>query len=258
MILLLSRPLQAQLSRPALLEEEQQDDREQQLPETLREDAEIDLAGIEIHLRHVGWKVLRKSALATFPQGLREALEAEGPESVRPGVNLHPLLSISVLHFEQPKSIPGGNGAAFQRYGSAQAAEHFRGLVEDASAWHTTHLEAMRTGKQAVVIAAAGYLYEPATKTMADELQALVRAGPPQAQRDFSANRGKRRALRRRVSEAQKLLHYMGFYKGELDDLWGPQSRAAMEAFQVMRALPATGEPDSSSVVALRAEITRY
>ena len=34
------------------------------------------------------------------------------------------------------------------------------------------------------------------------------------------------------VRQGQLLLAYLGFYHGEIDGVWGPKSRAGMEAFQ--------------------------
>lgn len=70
-------------------------------------------------------------------------------------------------------------------------------------------------------------------------LRAAIRAGePPQPSAE--------------VRDAQRRLHALGFYNGPIDGKWGPDTRAAVEAFQRSRRLPATAELDSSTRRAMR------
>lgn len=54
------------------------------------------------------------------------------------------------------------------------------------------------------------------------------------------------------VRDAQRRLHALGFYNGPVDGMWGPDTRAAVEAFQRSRRLPATAELDGSTRRAMR------
>jgi hypothetical protein len=53
------------------------------------------------------------------------------------------------------------------------------------------------------------------------------------------------------VRRSQQLLLELGYYKGELDGLWGSGTRAAFEAYQAEKGLPVTGLPDQNTLLNL-------
>ena len=59
------------------------------------------------------------------------------------------------------------------------------------------------------------------------------------------------------AKQAQHLLAYLGFYTLEIDGIWGPGSRGAMEAFQTRAGLPVTGSLDGASEQALKEAVYR-
>jgi hypothetical protein len=56
-----------------------------------------------------------------------------------------------------------------------------------------------------------------------------------------------------KVKQAQEDLQKAGFYHGDADGLMGPQTKAAIEAFQKKNNLPVTGEPDDKTLERLKA-----
>src|SRR5882724_4204391 len=55
------------------------------------------------------------------------------------------------------------------------------------------------------------------------------------------------------VRDAQQRLSALGFYAGAVDGIWGPDTRAAVERFQLSRGLPVTGDLDQVTASALQA-----
>ena len=55
------------------------------------------------------------------------------------------------------------------------------------------------------------------------------------------------------VSQVQITLQKEGFYAGNVDGMWGPQTRSALQNFQAAHALRATGELDPPTFAALNA-----
>jgi len=53
------------------------------------------------------------------------------------------------------------------------------------------------------------------------------------------------------VHNAQKRLQRLGFYNGELDGLWGPETRASVERFQRQEGLLVTAQLDGRTIDAL-------
>jgi peptidoglycan hydrolase-like protein with peptidoglycan-binding domain len=62
---------------------------------------------------------------------------------------------------------------------------------------------------------------------------------------------GRAEADRQAIAHVQTELRQLGYYAGPVDGSWGPESRAAMAAFQQARGLPASGQPDQASLNAL-------
>lgn len=59
-------------------------------------------------------------------------------------------------------------------------------------------------------------------------------------------------ADREMLRGVQAALKAQGFYKGAIDGLYGPGTRAALEAFQRKEGLTVTGQPDAATLVRLR------
>ena len=55
------------------------------------------------------------------------------------------------------------------------------------------------------------------------------------------------------VSQVQTKLRQDGFYAGNIDGVWGPQTRSALQNFQAAHALRATGELDQPTFAAINA-----
>jgi len=53
------------------------------------------------------------------------------------------------------------------------------------------------------------------------------------------------------VARAQDALQQLGYYKGGIDGLYGPGTRAAVRAFQVDRGLSVSGRVDTETMEAL-------
>jgi g-D-glutamyl-meso-diaminopimelate peptidase len=60
------------------------------------------------------------------------------------------------------------------------------------------------------------------------------------------------------VLEAQTLLSNKGFNPGPLDGIFGPKTKAAVEAFQAANAIPASGMVDSVTWAKLRRVPSTY
>jgi len=50
------------------------------------------------------------------------------------------------------------------------------------------------------------------------------------------------------VLEAQRALRDLGYHPGPIDGMFGPQTRAALEKYQVAEKLPVTGELDAETM----------
>ena len=58
------------------------------------------------------------------------------------------------------------------------------------------------------------------------------------------------------VREVQTTLQQQGFYKGNIDGMWGPATQGATLSFQRARGLSATGELDSPTLAALNSPVS--
>src|SRR2546429_367241 len=54
------------------------------------------------------------------------------------------------------------------------------------------------------------------------------------------------------VQASQERLRAMGFYGGNVDGYWGPETQAAVERFQRSRGLPVTAQLDDPTLNAIR------
>ncbi len=206
----------------------------------------------------VGWREVARLPARAFDHGMIEALELERTKSLRPGVELYPRTVVALLSFAEAARIPLARPGSPQRYHPDAAKQGFAELASSAADWTPVHYDAVRIADQVMVFLTAGFLFQPATSELAGFCAGIgARGGSSPHARSLRA-RGARAAESYRVKEAQRLLGLMGFYDSSLDGIWGPRSRAAMEAFQVVSGLPASGEPDSASIAALRSEADRY
>jgi peptidoglycan hydrolase-like protein with peptidoglycan-binding domain len=57
--------------------------------------------------------------------------------------------------------------------------------------------------------------------------------------------------MQEQVKQAQKLLQEAGFYTGAIDGILGPNTKAALHAYQGKHGLPKTGELDDATRKAL-------
>ena len=73
---------------------------------------------------------------------------------------------------------------------------------------------------------------DPAAKTVGGG----TRAGDAQAQRP------------RFVREAQRALRDLGYHPGPIDGTFGPQTRSALEKYQLAEKLPVTGQLDAETM----------
>lgn len=53
------------------------------------------------------------------------------------------------------------------------------------------------------------------------------------------------------VRRVQTALQHQGFYQGNIDGIWGPETRSALGHYQYAHNLPANGELTSATVAAL-------
>jgi len=60
---------------------------------------------------------------------------------------------------------------------------------------------------------------------------------------------------RTRLVEAQKLLKQRGLYKSKVDGIYGPGTKAALEAFQAQNGLEQTGKLDDATMARLKASV---
>ncbi len=256
---LLTTAAPAQFSRPALMPSPAPVDAIDVVEGALPAVAPVLTVGeISAFVETVGWSETARHPARAFEFGMIEAIELERREQLRPGVELHPRAAMLVLSFAHGSEIPGVRPGSPQRYRAEAAENAFREFVDGVTDWSPVHFEAVRIAEQIMVLTTAGYLYASATAELADRVERIVNpASDPRPNRS-SGTSSPSGAQSHLVREAQRLLGVMGFYGASFDGIWGPQSRAAMEAFQAVANLPVTGEPDSVSLSELRAEANLY
>jgi lipoprotein-anchoring transpeptidase ErfK/SrfK len=85
-----------------------------------------------------------------------------------------------------------------------------------------------------------------------------VRSNPPSLQTTAVTNAAARPPFDERILRVQLALSRHAISSGSLDGMMGPQTRAALRAFQQQQGLPVTGAPDSATLAELELEAPLY